>query len=119
MIYQLCGFFGRVLLDRKSKSPLFPGAGGGSVVTNDWCISNLFPKSIVLNKFATVMIYSVWVEALRPSQQLFSHVGTFSWVEPALSNEDEVSCSRTQHRTPGEIRTRDLAIKSPVFYQLS
>ena len=43
------------------------------------------------------------VEALHPSQQIFSHVGTFSWVEPVLSTEDEVSCSRTQHRAPGEI----------------
>ena len=34
----------------------------------------------------------VWVESLRPIQQYFSHVGTFSWVEPVLSNEDEVAC---------------------------
>ena len=61
----------------------------------------------------------VSVEALSPSQQFFSHVGTFSWVEPVLSNEDEVSCSRTQHGAPGEIRTRDLAIKSPTLCQLS
>ena len=27
--------------------------------------------------------------ALHPSQQFFSHVGTFSWVEPAASNEDK------------------------------
>ena len=33
----------------------------------------------------------VWLEALRPSQQFFSRVGTFSWVEPVLSDEDEVS----------------------------
>ena len=52
------------------------------------------------------------VEALHPSQQLFSHVGTFSWVEPVLSNEDEVSCSCTQHCAPGEDRAHDLAIKS-------
>ena len=26
----------------------------------------------------------IWVEALRPSQQFFSHVGMFSWVEPVL-----------------------------------
>ena len=31
-----CGVFGRVLLGRKSKSLLFPGAGG--TITNDWCI---------------------------------------------------------------------------------
>ena len=44
-----------------------------------------------------------WVEALRPSQQFCSPVGTFSWVEPVPSNEDKVSCSRTQHRATGEI----------------
>ena len=42
-----------------------------------------------------------------------------SWVEPVLSNEDVVSCSRTQHRAAGEIRTHYLAIKSPALYQLS
>ena len=52
-----------------------------------------------------------WFEALRPSQQSFSHVGTFSWVAPVLSNEDKASCSRTQHLAPGGIQTRDLAIK--------
>ena len=33
----------------------------------------------------------------------------FSWVELVLSNEDEVSSSRTQRHAPGEV---DLAIKS-------
>ena len=60
-----------------------------------------------------------WFEALRRSQQSFSHFGTFSWVEPVLSNEDKVSCSRTQHRASGEIRTHDLVIKSAALYQLS
>ena len=32
----------------------------------------------------------VWVVALRHSQQFFSHDGTFSWVDPVQSNEDEV-----------------------------
>ena len=32
-----CGVFGRVLLDRKSKSPLFPR--GRVMVTNNWCIT--------------------------------------------------------------------------------
>ena len=49
-------------------------------------------------------------EALRPSQQ-FLVMSTLSWVEAVLTNEDEASCSRT-HQAPGEIRTRDLAIKS-------
>ena len=34
---QQCVVLGKVLLDRKSKSLLFPGALG-TVVTNDWCI---------------------------------------------------------------------------------
>ena len=58
----------------------------------------------------------VWVEALRPSQQFFKHVGTFSWVEPILSNSEKVSCSRTQHRAPSEIQTHELAITSPALY---
>ena len=60
----------------------------------------------------------VWVEALRPSQQFSSHVGIFSWAEPVLSNEDVIYCSRKQHSSPGEIQTRDLAIKSPALYKL-
>ena len=68
---------------------------------------------------AIICCFFFLVEALHISQHFFSHVGTFSWVEPVLSNEDEVSCSMTQHRAPGEIRTRDLAIKSPALYQLS
>ena len=31
--------------------------------------------------------FLVCVEALLPSQQFFSLVGRFSWVEPVLSNE--------------------------------
>ena len=63
-------------------------------------------------------LFVVWVEALHPSQQFFSHVVMFSWVEPVLSNEDEVSCSRTQHCAPGEIRTRVLAILEQYKYTL-
>ena len=59
------------------------------------------------------LFFFVWVEALRPSQQFFSHVGTFSCIVQVLRNGNEVSCSRTQHHAPGEIRTRDLAFKSP------
>ena len=50
-------------------------------------------------------------EALRPSE-FFSHFGTASWVLPVLRNGDEMSCSRTQLRAPGEDRTCDLAIKT-------
>ena len=61
----------------------------------------------------------VWVEALHPSHQFFSHASTFSWVEPVLSKEDAVSCSRTQHRCLGEIPTCNPAIKSLALYQPS
>ena len=37
------------------------------------------------------------------------------WVEP---NEDELSCTKTQHHALGEVRTSDRAIKSPKLYQL-
>ena len=40
-------------------------------------------------------------DALRHGQNIFSHFA--SVVYPGLSNRDEVSCSRTQHRAPGEI----------------
>ena len=43
----------------------------------------------------------------------------YNYFEPVLSNEDKVSCSRTQHNATGEILTLDLAIKSPALYQLS
>ena len=54
-----------------------------------------------------------------PVNKFFSRVGTFFWVEPVLSNVDEVSCSKTQHCAPGEIRNRNLAIQSPTLYLLS
>ena len=44
----------------------------------------------------------VCVDALHPSQQLFSHVGMISCL-PGLNQyqaEDKVSCSRTQHIPP-------------------
>ena len=56
--------------------------------------------------------------AFRPGQQFFSHVGAYSCVEPVLSHEDELSCSRTHHCASGKIRTRDHTIKSPALYQL-
>ena len=86
-------------------------------IHNAYCLSCSF-----LTPNQTSICYTcncfVWVESLRPRQQFFSHIGMFSWVEPVLSNKNEMSCSRTQHRTPGEIRIRDLAIKSPTLYQL-
>ena len=66
----------------------------------------------ITSKTTALFCLFVLVEALRPNQQFFKHVGTFSWVEPKLSISEEVSCSRTQHRAPSEIQTHDLAITS-------
>ena len=63
--------------------------------------------AIVAEEMRKQNVLCVWVAAVRPSQQFFSHVGTFSLVEPVLSNEDEVSCSRSRHCAPGEIPTHD------------
>ena len=52
-------------------------------------------------------------KALRPGQQFFSHFGKFSLVLPVLSKGYEVSCSRTQHRAPGEDLTRNLTDALP------
>lgn len=62
------------------------------------------------------VVLFVLVEVLRSIQKVLSHAGTFLWLEPVLGNEDDVSCSRTQQRALGRIRTRDLAIKSPGLY---
>ena len=57
------------------------------------------PQAVLLRQFMLLLSdFFVWIEALCPSQQFFSHVWTFSWVEPVPSNEEKVSCSRTQHR---------------------
>ena len=45
----------------------------------------------ITSKSPALFCLFVWVEALRPSRQFFKHVGTFSWVEPILSNSEEVS----------------------------
>ena len=38
--------FSRAVMDEKSLSPLFP-VGGGSVVTNDWCMKEAAYKGLV------------------------------------------------------------------------
>ena len=75
-----------------------------------------------MTKMAAIHLYGTRHSSffrLCPGKHFFSHVGTFSWVEPELSNEDEVSCSRTQHRAPDETQTHNIAIKSSALYQLS
>ena len=68
--------------------------------------------------YKIVCLFVCLSEALRPGQQFFSHFGTASWVYPVLSNGDEVFCSRTQHRAPGEDLTHNLAIKRLTLSQL-
>ena len=115
----------RFVTDRRpGKNNTFPNPEGGDIINEFAENINKYSASFNFRKKSfQIMIeidfFLVRVEALRPSQQFFSHVGTFSWVEPVLSNEDEVSCSRTQHRAPCEIQTRDLVIKSLILYQLS
>ena len=79
----------------------------------------LFHKSKVLCSYISLQIIFVLFEVLRPGQQFFSLFGMASWVEPVLSNWDKGSCSRTQRCTPGEDRTRNLAIKCLPLSQLS
>ena len=62
------------------------------------------------------MVLFVWVEALHPSQQFFSHVRTFSRVEPVLNNEDEVSCLGTQHRAL--VRCEPASLRSGVQHSI-
>ena len=45
--------------------------------------------------------------------------GTFSWVEPVLSNEDKASWSRTQNSVCGEAQIRDPSISSLGLYHLT
>ena len=93
-----------------------------------WKVTIFLEKIVVSFKMSALNFLCVCVcvcvceggvgEAFRQRQQFFFHVGTLSWVEPVLSNEDELSCSRTQHPAPGRIRTRDHAIESTALYQL-
>ena len=36
----------------------------------------------IVHVFRQDMVLLLWIEALLPSKQFFSHVGMFSWVEP-------------------------------------
>ena len=45
-------------------------------------------------------------------KQFQSCQGGFLGIPSTSSNEEEMSCSRTQYRAPGEIQTHNLAIKS-------
>ena len=61
----------------------------------------------------------VWVEALRPSQQFFSHVGTelpLPGYDLYLFWEVNVSCSRIQHGDLSDDRAPDLSLQSPKLY---
>ena len=64
--------------------------------------------------FSSFTVFLTFVAGLYvcvdPKRQFFSHVGTFSWVEPVLSRKIKLSCSRTQHSASGEVRTSDPSI---------
>ena len=68
--------------------------------------------------FSSDYFLFVRVEALRPSQQFFSHVET----EPLLPGYYQyflggnVSCSRIQHVDLSEDRTPDLSLRSATLY---
>ena len=55
-------------------------------------LAHMYPIKVSKCIFGSLL---VWVDALDASQLFFSHDGTFSWVEPVLSREDKVPCSRT------------------------
>ena len=67
--------FHKVNKTREPIENLHPGSVQG-LTSEDFSISG---KSRQMND-----CLFVWVEALRQSQQFFSHVGTFSWIEPVL-----------------------------------
>ena len=77
---------------------------------------------MTMNRSHTTAIFKanlVWVEALRPSQQFFSHVGT----EPLLPGYYKyflggvnVLCSRIKHGNSSEDRTPDLSLWSLTLY---
>ena len=52
------------------------------------CYSTACPLTFLFEDACTLRdwILFVWVEALHPSQQFFSHVGMFTWIKPVLSN---------------------------------
>ena len=55
-------------------------------------VCNPIPLNFAVNKEFVgfgLFLFVCLVKALRAHQQFFSHVGTFSWVEPVLSNENE------------------------------
>ena len=58
----------------------------------------------------------VWADAFSPSQQFFSHVRTFPWLNQYKS-EDKVSSSRTQHSASSEVKTSDPSITSRALYR--
>ena len=67
-----------------------------------------------------LFVCSFVFKALRPGQQCLGHFGTPGFLGLTSTKQGgEVSCSRTQHRAPGEVRTRDLTMKSPTLSRLS
>ena len=71
-----------------------------------WSKNNLWSKGLK----------AVWVDALCPSQQLFSYVETFFWAEPVFSSKDKVACSWTRYSASFETWTSDHTISSWAIY---
>ena len=55
------------------------------------------------------------VDTLHPSQEIFSHVGTFPGLNQYLI-EHNMYCTRTQHGASREIQTNDSFISSRALY---
>ena len=75
----------------------------GTVLEN---VDNIKYHGVTITNDFVCLFCFVWVDALRPSQHFFSHVGT----EPPLPGyykyflEVNVSCSRIQHGDPSEYK---------------
>ena len=84
-------------------------------------LEHVLRKSLIVIHGSDVF-HSFKVFGLRPSI-IFTYtiyVGRFPWVERILSHEDhDVVCLKTQNCAVGEIRTYNILVESPTFFQLS
>ena len=80
------------------------------------CISNAMCLVTFLPITPSILFYLFGLRFYVPVNIFFSLVGTFSWVEPVLYKAMKMKCLAQGQIIPtGEIRTRDLAINSPVL----
>ena len=100
-----------------------------TIVTVSTCIFSIY--IIASNRIAHTFGFSkpvvyyccfVCADALRPSQQIFSHVVTFpvfSQYEAKDKAYNKVSCLMTQFIASGKVRTSKPSIPSQALYQLN